>query len=151
MKQNKDFFWIDESGRKWAGEQIKHKFDRFIKKAIKHRTKDAMRKLLNQNDHFPVQPDSVMERISVPFVSSVEKQEFMLGSTRLFTDDERLIKALNMLTEREQFIFEKFYLEDESDKVIGEWLHIEEKSVRVSRYRTLKRIREALGVNYEEG
>ena len=56
-----------------------------------------------------------------------------------------------MLTEREQFIFEKFYLEDESDKVIGEWLHIEEKSVRVSRYRTLKRIREALGVNYEEG
>ena len=124
MKSNNDFFWIDEHGRKWTGEQIKHKFDRFIKKAIKHRTRDAVRKLLMQNDHFPVQPDNVIQQVAVPFESSVEKLEFMLGSTRLFLDDERLVEALNLLTEREKLIFEKFYIEDYSDKAIGEWLHI---------------------------
>ena len=149
MKQNNDFFWIDESGRKWTGEQIKHKFDRYIKKAIKHRTKDAIAKMINQNNHFPVQPESIIDKVSVTFESTVEKQEFMLGSTRLYLDDERLIAALEMLTERERFIFEKFYLEDESDKVIGEWLHLKEKSVETSRYRALRRIREALGVKHE--
>ena len=68
MKTGNDFFWIDESGRKWTGEQIKHKFDRFIKKAIKHRTRDAMRKLFTQNNHFPVQPDYVLEQIAVRLI-----------------------------------------------------------------------------------
>ena len=150
MKEGNDFFWIDESGRKWTGEQIKHKFDRFIKKAIRHRTKDAMRKLFTQNDHFPVHPDYVLEQIAVQFDSSVEKQEFMLGSTRLYLDDERLITALNMLTEREQLIFEKFYIEDYSDKTIGEWLNLSYKSVETCRFRALRRIREALGVDHEK-
>ena len=148
MEQSNNFFWIDESGRKWTGEQIKHKFDRFIKKAIKHRTKDAVRKLVAQNRHFPVQPDYVMEQISVPFESSVEKLEFMLGSTRLYLDDERLIAALNLLTEREKFVFEKFYIEDYTDKVIGEWLNVESKSVEVCRYRALKRLRKELEVDH---
>ena len=151
MKTGNDFFWIDESGRKWTGEQIKHKFDRFIKKAIKHRTRDAMRKLFTQNDHFPVQPDYVLEQIAVRFDPLVEKLEFMLGSTRLYLDDERLIAALNMLTEREQLIFEKFYIEDYSDKVIGEWLNLSEKSVETCRYRALRRIREALGTDHGKG
>lgn len=145
MKTGDDFFWIDEFGRKWTDEQIKHKFDCFIKKAIKHRTKDAMRKLLTQDDHFPVQPDYVLEQIVVPFDSSVEKLEFMLGRTRLYLDDERLIKALNMLTEHERLIFEKFYIEDYSDKAIGEWLNLSDRSVESCRYRALRRIREALG------
>ena len=150
MKTGNDFFWIDESGRKWTGEQIKHKFDRFIKKAIKHRTRDAMRKLFTQNDHFPVQPDYVLEQIAVRFDPLVEKLEFMLGSTRLYLDDERLITALNMLTEREQLIFEKFYIEDYSDKTIGEWLNLSYKSVETCRFRALRRIREALGVDHEK-
>ena len=109
-----------------------------------------MRKLFTQNDHFPVQPDYVLEQIAVPFDSSVEKQEFMLGSTRLYLDDERLVTALKMLTEREQLIFEKFYIEDYSDKAIGEWLNRSERSVATYRYRALRRIRETLGADYEK-
>lgn len=150
MNQNNDFFWIDDSGRKWTGEQIKHKFDRYIKKAIRHRTRDAMRKLVAQNKHFPVAPDSIMEKVSVPFESSVEKLEFMLGSTRLYLDDERLVTALNLLTDREKVIFEKFYIEDCTDKAIGEWLHMSSKSVETSRYRALARIRKILEVDHEE-
>ena len=81
----------------------------------------------------------------------MEKLEFMLGSTRLYLDDERLVTPLKMLTEREQLIFEKFYIEDYSDKAIGEWLNLSEKSVETCRYRALRRIREALGTDHGKG
>lgn len=140
-KKNKNWKWIDGNGHSWSAEQVEHKFDAYMKKTIKRLVKDAVNQYIRQLAHFPVQPDDILvDAASVEMDSAMEKIEVRLDSTSLFLDNEDLARAIEKLKPREKRIIELSFVFEYADRDIAEYLGLEKESVKISRYRVLRKI-----------
>lgn len=147
MKEKGSWKWTTTDGKSFSAEQVEHKFDSFMKKALYSGAVNEIDREMTEREGFPVQPDDFLENVATfTPVYDFEKCEVRLKTKCLYCEREDLADALEKLKPREKEFIELSFVSELEDEDIAKIFRVSKKTVYVIRHRLIERLKEMMGV-----
>ena len=129
-----------------ATEGLPLRFDRWYRKTIRYLLLHEVRKLINYRFHFELMDDIYMiEEHDETEFENIDKDVVILGDVPLYTDNPKLIRAINMLSDTKKQIIADTVIHEIPVKTVARRMNLAEQTVKNYRGIALRHIRDYLG------
>ena len=131
--------WTRNQGQT-ADEILQNKFTAYVARAVQRRKKDYLKKLKNYQDHVCTLDEAEIAESAWIENEAAEKLPILMR-----IQNEALLDAVLMLSEREQYILLSCALKEKSFTELSQELELSYKGVAAIYYRTIQKIKKRMG------